>query len=222
MSPPMNKTRFPSQGLYAITDSALHAGDALGQAVTRAIDGGAKAIQYRDKSGDAERRDAEAVLLRHICRHHGVPLIINDDVELARRVDADGVHLGRDDTSASQARSRLGDGFIIGVSCYNTIALAEAAEHDGADYVAFGSMFSSSTKPGATRAEIDTVVSARQRIRLPIVAIGGITPENGASLLDAGVDLLAVVRGVFGHRDPAAPARQFARLFSLQTRKEEL
>ena len=216
----MTKSRLPSHGLYAITDSALHTGRALEQAVTRAIAGGAQMIQYRDKSNDADRRHAEAAMLVHVCRRHGVPMIVNDDVELALLTDADGVHVGRDDADLSTARSRLGNDYIIGVSCYNQVGLAEAAQHNGADYVAFGSMFSSTTKPDATRAEIATVESARGRIHLPIVAIGGITPENGASLLDAGADLLAVVRGVFGHDDPTECAREYAQLFARHAQDE--
>ena len=217
----MTRSRLPSRGLYAITDSALHSGRALERAVTRAIAGGAKVIQYRDKSEDADCRHAEAAMLVRVCRRHGVPMIVNDDIELALLTDADGVHLGRDDADVSTARSRLGNDFIVGVSCYNQVELAEVAQHDGADYVAVGSMFSSTTKPDATRADIATVESVRRRIHLPIVAIGGITPENGASLLDAGVDLLAVVRGVFGHDDPAESARQYTQLFALQARDEE-
>lgn len=217
----MTESRLPSRGLYAITDSALHSGRALENAVIRAIAGGAQMIQYRDKSEDADRRHAEAAMLVHVCRRHGIPMIVNDDVELALLTSADGVHVGRDDADLSTARSRLGNDFIIGVSCYNQVELAEAAQHNGADYVTFGSMFSSTTKPGATRAEIATVESARGRVHLPIVAIGGITPENGASLLDAGADMLAVVRGVFGHDDPAEPARQYTQLFARQAQDEE-
>jgi len=214
--------RLPTGGLYAITDSALHTGAGLEQAVTRAIAGGAKVVQYRDKSEDADRRYAEAAMLVQTCRRHSVPLIVNDDVELALLCDADGVHVGRNDPDLSAARSRLGSSSIIGVSCYNRVELATAAQRDGADYVAFGSMFSSATKPGATSCEIATLETARACIHLPIVAIGGITPANGVALLDAGVDLLAVVRGVFGHGDPGASARRYARLFSRQAQDEEI
>lgn len=213
--------RFPSRGLYAITDSALQSGRDLEQAVVRAIAGGARVVQYRDKSQDAERRRTEAAALVAVCRQHGVPLIVNDDIELALNTDADGVHLGRDDADLSTARSRLGNHRIIGVSCYNQLELAEAAERDGADYVAFGSIFGSATKPDATRAEMATVELAHRCINLPIVAIGGITPENGAVLLDAGVDLLAAIQGVFGHGDPAESARRYATLFAEQARDEE-
>lgn len=215
------RSKMPTSGLYAITDNTLHKGAALEQAVTRAITGGARAIQYRDKSTDTERRHAEASMLVRICRRHGVPMIVNDDVELALRTDADGVHVGRDDSDLATARSRLGDDFIIGVSCYDQVTLAETAQKDGADYVAFGSIFPSATKPDATPAGITILEQARERISIPIVAIGGITPENAGSLLEAGVDMLAVVSGVFGHGDPADAARRYSRLFVPQTQDEE-
>jgi len=217
----MSACAFPGSGLYVITDTALHTGEALAESVTRAIDGGAKAVQYRDKSQDSSRRHSDALTLARICRPRGVALIVNDDVELAVRIGADGVHLGRDDTPLQKARAHLGANCIIGVSCYDDVQRGEAAERHGADYVAFGSMFPSMTKPGASRAELATIAAARQRIHLPIVAIGGITPQNGASLLSAGVDVLAVVRGVFGADDPCEAARQYAQLFSRQIREEE-
>lgn len=188
----------------------------------RAIAGGAKVVQYRDKSADTHRREAEAAALVRLCRRNGVAIIVNDDVELALGSDADGVHLGRDDAQLSAARRRLGNDRIIGVSCYNLLTRAESAQRDGADYVAFGSMFPSSTKPDASRADIATIESARRRIHLPIVAIGGITPQNGASLLDAGVDLLAVVRGVFAGDDPAVAAREYIQLFERQAAEAKL
>lgn len=212
---------LPARGLYAITDSALHRGAALEHAVGRAIAGGAAIVQYRDKSADETRRLDETVRLVDLCRSHGVPLIVNDDVELALRAGADGVHLGRDDADPAAARARLGEGCIIGVSCYDDVEGAVVAQHRGADYVAFGAMFPSATKPGASPAGLATIRSARARLRVPIVAIGGITPDNAASLLAAGVDMLAVVRGVFGAGDPAVPARRFDRLFAQHTQEEE-
>lgn len=217
----MTRSPWPGCGLYAITDGTLHRGAALEHAVTRAISGGARVIQYRDKSGDAARRRGEAAALVRVCRRHGVPLIVNDDVELALRVDADGVHIGRDDMDLAAARERLSPGAIIGVSCYDQVALAEAAQRHGADYVAFGSMFPSTTKPDAIPAGIAVLVRARARIRLPIVAIGGITPHNAGALLEAGADMLAVVSGVFGSPDPADAARAYARLFLPQTEDEQ-
>jgi thiamine-phosphate pyrophosphorylase len=205
------------RGLYAITPELAGPAPSLARQVELAIAGGARLIQYRDKSqdraGDRERRLAQAHALRAVCRGAGVPLIINDDATLAAAVSAGGVHLGRDDVSPAEARRLLGPAAIIGVSCYDRLELAEAAQAAGADYVAFGSFFPSGTKPLAVRAELDLLRRAHRSIRVPLVAIGGITPENGAALIAAGADLLAVVSGVFGGPDPRAAAQAYARLF---------
>ena len=212
----------PGPGLRLAARDGGHVGNAgavpgLVRQVELAIAGGARVIQYRDKSGDLagnrERRLAEARALHAVCRRAGVPLIINDDATLAAAVAADGVHLGRDDGSPSEARRLLGSAAIIGVSCYNSLELAEAAQAAGADYVAFGSFFASSTKPLAVRADVGLLRRARQSIHLPLVAIGGITPENGAALIAAGADLLAVVSGLFGEPDPRSAAQAYAQLF---------
>ena len=199
------------RGLYAIT--LEHAGTKSAAQVERAIAGGAQVIQYRDKSEDHQHRLEQARALNAICRRAGVPLIVNDDVALAAAVEAAGVHLGHNDAAPAAARDLLGPRAIIGVSCYNRLDLALAARDQGADYVAFGSFFPSSTKPLAVRADIDLLRRARRELRLPLVAIGGITPENGAVLVGAGADMLAVVTGVFGAPDPQAAARAYARLF---------
>ena len=212
---------FPRSGLYPLTDGRRHPGVSVVEAVTRAISGGARVIQYRDKSGDHHKRRAEAGELLELCRRHAVPLIVNDDVQLALDIGADGVHLGRDDIPLGAARARLGVGVVIGISCYDQPQLAEAAQRDGADYVAFGSFYPSSTKPSAVPASIALLEAMRDRIHVPIVAIGGITPDNGAALLAAGADLLAVVHGVFGDPDPRAAAGRYARLFALEEEGEK-
>jgi thiamine-phosphate pyrophosphorylase len=201
------------RGLYAITDAELIPADKMVQAVARAIQGGAAMIQYRDKADGPERRRFEAQDLVTLCRPLGTPLIINDDVELAAEVGADGVHLGRDDGAVGRARALLGEGPIIGVSCYNELERAREAVADGADYVAFGSFFPSTTKPDAVRADTALLQAARAELSVPIVAIGGITPENGAALVEAGADLLAVITGVFGQEDVESAARAYSRLF---------
>jgi len=201
------------RGLYAITDAALCAEPGLLPAVEAALRGGAKLIQYRDKGRDGERRLAEASGLTLLCRGYGVPLIINDDVELAAAAGADGVHLGKDDPRIGAARARLGAGAIIGVSCYNRLELAREAEAAGADYVAFGRFFPSSSKPLAVQADTELLRAARREIRCPIAAIGGITPENGGDLAAAGADMLAVIQAVFGQADVGAACRRFAPLF---------
>ncbi len=201
------------RGLYAITDAGLQPDDRLAERVAQAIDGGAVLIQYRDKSDDAGRRLALATELAGLCRRRGVPLIVNDDVQLALECGAAGVHLGRDDPDPASARRRLGAGALIGVSCYNEWPRAVAAAEAGADYIAFGRFFPSRTKPEAVRAELDLLGRAKRELGLCVAAIGGITPDNGAALVEAGADLLAVVQGLFGADDVEAAARRYAALF---------
>jgi thiamine-phosphate pyrophosphorylase len=206
-------TRPWQRGLYAIADSALLTGAELTTRVDAAIAGGAVLVQYRDKGADAAQRHAQARALLACCRIHKVPLLINDDVELAAAIGADGVHLGRDDTSLAAARQRLGPHAIIGVSCYNLLPRAIAAAETSADYVAFGRFFPSQTKPQAVQAEVDLLRLAKHRLHIPLAAIGGITADNGAALIAAGADLLAVIHGVFAQPDIAAAARSIAGLF---------
>lgn len=205
---------LPVRGLYAITDHLLHATtEDLAGAVESAIRGGAVLIQYRDKGTEHGARRKEAEILLEICRSHKIPLIINDDVELAGAIQADGVHVGKYDRSLTAARDYLGKKCIIGVSCYNSIERAEYAQKEGADYVAFGRFYSSKTKPEAVQVTVDQLREFRARIHLPIAAIGGITSENGASLVEAGADLLAVIHGVFSAPDVEIVARQYVGLF---------
>jgi thiamine-phosphate pyrophosphorylase len=203
---------FPIRGLYAITQTDNKQPDTLFKAVAAAIRGGAVAIQYRDKNPtDAPFVARELV---KICHQHNIPLIINDDIKLALESRADGVHLGNDDGEIIAARKHLGNTAIIGVSCYDSIERALTAQTLGASYVAFGRFFPSSSKPLAAPADIETLRKAKTAIRLPIVAIGGILPENGNELLAAGADLLAVISGVFDH-DPEQSALAYQYLFEL-------
>jgi thiamine-phosphate pyrophosphorylase len=200
-------------GLYAIADTRYLSADKLISATADAIRGGARIIQYRDKSTDAARRAQQAASLGALCATLQALFIVNDDVALARAVGADGVHLGRDDGDVASARRKLGASAIIGVSCYNELARAQVAHMAGADYIAFGSFFPSRTKPQAVRAELELLDAARAAIPLPIVAIGGIDPVNGMELLRRGADALAVIEGIFGKEDTAEAARTYARLF---------
>ena len=200
-------------GLYAITDTALLADSVLVERVWQAIRGGATVIQYRDKQLPDESRRHQADALAALCSSHGVPLIINDDVALAAAVGAAGVHLGENDADLQAARRQLGTDAIIGVSCYNRLELALQAAASGADYVAFGRFFPSSTKPGAVQALPALLTEARQVLDIPVVAIGGITPENGRALVSAGAGLLAVIHGIFGQQDIEAAARRYSALF---------
>lgn len=201
-------------GLYAIADTQYLDDARLMPAVGEAIAGGARIVQYRDKKHGAADRARQATELASVCRQHGTLFIINDDVELAKQAQAAGVHLGREDASLAQARAQLGSQAIIGVSCYNELARAVQAQNEGADYVAFGSFFPSRTKPQAVRPGLELLCAAKQKLHIPVVAIGGITPENGAHLLAAGADALAVIEGVFGQTDVRAAAERYARLFT--------
>lgn len=205
------------QGLYAITaaDAATSATQLTTQ-VEQAILGGARIIQYRCKIRDHHQRRQQAQLLSTLCQHYAIPLIINDDIKLARQVAAAGVHLGHDDAPLAEARRQLGDDAIIGISCYNQLDLACQAQAGGASYVAFGSFYASPTKPQAVTATTELLHQAAGRLSIPLVAIGGITPSNGAALISAGATALAVISGVFTQPDIAAAARRYAVLFSRQ------
>jgi thiamine-phosphate pyrophosphorylase len=205
--------RMPHAGLYVLTDPDVIPGDRLVETVGLAISGGAVMVQYRNKNADAAVREREATALRDSCQQHRVPLIINDDVELAARIRADGVHLGKDDMKIREARALLGDGAIIGASCYNLFQNGLRAQQLGADYVAFGSFFKSSTKTGTVRAALELLHEARRRLEIPVIAIGGITPDNGRALVQAGANLIAACHGVFAQQDVALAAEKYARLF---------
>ncbi|MDI9246602.1 thiamine phosphate synthase [Marinobacter sp. CHS3-4] len=202
-------------GLYAITDGKLLPPDRLVPAVEAALRGGATLVQYREKSlPHAERLRLSSNLVA-ACRNAGVPLIINDDPQLAKRVAAGGVHMGQSDGSLASARRLLGDDAILGATCHASLDLAAEAIESSADYLAFGRFFSSGTKPDAPSAEPGILGEARA-FEKPVTAIGGITLDNGESLIRAGADLLAVVGGLFDGDDTVIEdrARQFTRLFA--------
>lgn len=206
-------------GLYAITRADWVNEDQLATDVEQAILGGATMIQYRDKRSDQQQRLVAALLLKITCQSYGVPFIINDDVELAHEVDADGVHLGKDDVSIQTARKRLGNHALIGYSCYNKLCLAQNAENAGADYIAFGGFYPSSTKPNVVHASTELLLQAKEVLQLPVVAIGGITDQNGAELVTAGADALAVINGVFGEQDILEAAKRFKQLFTANVQR---
>lgn len=200
------------KGLYGITDGST--GQVLINKVTQAIKGGLKVLQYRDKSDDYTTRLNDAMNLRELCCRNNIPLIINDDVELANILHADGVHLGQDDVDIHQARQRLGSDAIIGVSCYNQLDLALAAQEQGANYVAFGAFFKSPTKPNAPTASLSTLQIAKQEIHIPICTIGGITLDNASQLIDNGADMVAIISSLFSADDIGDTAQQFSKLFT--------
>lgn len=203
------------RGLYAITDSQLLAGERLLPYVEAALRGGARLLQYRDKSGDSVLRREQAGQLAELCRRHGAELIINDDLALAAELGA-GLHLGRDDGSLVEARQALGPDAIIGATCHASLTFAEEAAAQGSSYLAFGRFFNSQTKPGAPAADPALLVEARARFGLPLVAIGGVTLAHAPQLIEKGADLLAVVHALFAADAPSVVeerARAFAALF---------
>ncbi len=201
------------RGLYAITDATLQPPERLVDAVAAAVDGGARVIQYRDKGDDHARRLEQGLALAALCRDRGATFLVNDDIRLAAESGADGVHLGRDDEALVIARRELGDCAVIGVSCYNEFHRALDAEAAGASYVAFGSVFPSRVKPQAPRAELALLRRARQQLRIPIVAIGGVDADNAGLAVAAGADAVAVISAVFASTDVAAAARRVAAVF---------
>ncbi|MFN3716921.1 MAG: thiamine phosphate synthase [Thiobacillus sp.] len=211
----MKPRPFPG-GVYAITPETADSLRLLAQ-VEAALAGGVAAVQYRDKSADVARRHEQACELASLCRRFGVPLIVNDDLRLADLADADGVHLGRDDGSLREARIILGPKKFVGATCYQSLDLAMAAQAAGADYVAFGSFFPSPTRPDAPRASPDLLRAARAAIQVPIVAIGGITLDNGVALIEAGADSLAVLSALFGAASVQASARALNQLFATES-----
>jgi thiamine-phosphate pyrophosphorylase len=200
-------------GLYALTPDRSDV-DAMTQCVAAALGGGATAIQYRNKLAAPGLRLKQALALRALCAGRGATFIINDDIDLAGAVDADGVHLGRGDAAIALARARLGDTALVGASCYDSLERAQAAVAEGADYIAFGSFFPSNTKPDAVRAGLSLLSTARARWKVPIVAVGGITADNARALIDAGADAVAVISALFDAADVAAAARSLVALFN--------
>lgn len=210
----MSRQREPAarpRGVYAITPNDSDDARLLARCES-VLRGGATWLQYRNKQADAGMRKRQASLLLGLCHEHSVALIINDDLQLAAEIGADGVHLGSDDGSIAAARQRLGASAIIGASCYNRLDLAGRAARDGASYVALGAFFPSPTKPNAVIARLNLLADS-QRLSLPRVAIGGINADNAGLLIDAGADLIAVISAVFDADDPEAATRRLAHLF---------
>lgn len=204
-------------GLYAITPDTADS-ESLFARAAEVLAGGARALQYRSKSRDAALRLHQARALRALAAHHRVPLIVNDDVELALQVEAAGVHVGRDDGDIVAIRNRIGPERVLGVSCYDDWHRAEQAGAV-ADYVAFGSVFASPTKPDAVRASLDLFDRARAR-GWNSVAIGGITADNAADVFASGADAVAVISAVFDADEPRAAAERFARIAARFTRDD--
>lgn len=202
-------------GLYVISNESLMPEDKFLSMSEAALSAGAAIFQYRDKSADRNKRFYQASELKKLCDKYNAVFIINDDIELAKKVNADGIHIGKDDHSIVQARQQLGDNKIIGVSCYNSIELAKHAIKNTADYIAFGSFFGSSIKPEAPRATADLIQTIKKTHDIPVCCIGGITSENYAPLVSAGTNMLAVISDIFSSSSSDKIAEK-CRRFSIQ------
>lgn len=200
------------KGLYAVTPDIADTSELLAR-VEAALSGGASLLQYRNKTAGAALRLVQARALLALCREYHVPLIINDHLELALALEANGLHLGGEDGSVAEARERLGPGKILGISCYDRFDNALSAARAGVSYVAFGSFFPSSLKPGAVRAPLELLRKAKHELKLPVVAIGGITLDNAPQLVAAGADSVAVISALFEAPDVKLAARHFSALF---------
>jgi thiamine-phosphate pyrophosphorylase len=178
-----------------------------------ALAGGARVVQYRNKVAPRALLLEQARSLKELCAAHGATFIVNDYVDIALELDADGIHIGKDDPVYAEARKTVGPDKIIGVSCYRSLDNARAAQASGADYVAFGSFFASRVKPGAVRAPLDLLTQAKAQLAVPVVAIGGITPENAPQLGRAGADAIAVISALYDVPDVTAAAQKLIASF---------
>lgn len=203
---------LPKKGLYAITPNISETDLLLGK-VEQALQGGIALLQYRDKISNPEELLLRAHAIHQLCLKFKVPLIINDDPALALACQAEGVHLGQSDTSIQQARQLLGKNALIGVTCHHTLSLAINAEQQGADYVAFGRFFNSTTKPGTPLATVKTLSDAKVALSIPVVAIGGIHHNNAKPLINNGADFLAVVEQIFSADNINENCQRFIALF---------
>lgn len=205
--------RLGVSGLYAITPDMADT-EKLCDAIQQALSGGVNWLQYRNKKADSRLRFTQAVKVRQLCRQFQTPLIINDYLDLAVEVDAEGLHIGGDDISLSVARHHFGRDKVIGVSCYNQLDRAVEAEEAGADYVAFGAFYPTTTKVNAVQASVDLLTDARKKLNIPIVAIGGVNLDNAGDLIAGGCDAVAVSQALFGAPDVRSTAQNFSELFS--------
>ncbi|MFK8031653.1 MAG: thiamine phosphate synthase [Gammaproteobacteria bacterium] len=200
-------------GLYAVTTAFYQDTPDLVERTADIVEGGACAVLYRDKNSPAETRLEQANALRDVCQQHKVPLLINDDIDLAHRVGASGVHVGKNDSSLAEARAVLGSKAIIGVSCYASMRRAVQAQQHGANYVSFGSLYKSTTKPLAEIAPVNLISSARELLDVNVIAIGGITLDNAPSVIDAGAHAVAATTALYGAENSKQTAQAFAAFF---------
>jgi thiamine-phosphate pyrophosphorylase len=216
-NPDSYKSPFKIEGLYAISHHEQLGKEKLLADIEAALIGSAKLVQYRDKTSSQQVRLKQAQALLELCQHYKRPLLINDDIALCKAIGAQGVHLGQEDGSVSEARSILGSSAIIGVTCHNNPEFAIKAEKEGASYVALGSFFKSKTKERANAAALSTIAETKAQCSLPLVAIGGITLDNAPILLNEGVDALAVINDLFSRNNIQKQASLYTKLFNHKT-----
>lgn len=210
----MSNIKMPGKGLYVITEHEQLGFTEVLSRTELILQSGIVALQYRNKFADTRQKLFEARQLQSLCKRYATLFVINDDVELAIELQSDGIHIGREDPGCMTTRSRVGKNMLVGVSCYNDLNLAEAACSCGADYIAFGAMFPTSSKANTSKASPDIIKTAKQRYNLPVVAIGGITPENCRPVLKAGADMLAVISSVYLATDPPSVVNHFNQLIN--------
>lgn len=214
-----SSTDLPNGGLYLITPDEAD-NESFFSRVLPVLSRQIAVLQYRNKLANAEQMHEQVKVLIQHCRELGIVFIVNDDIGIAHQLSADGVHLGEHDGDLESARKLLGPKAIIGVSCYNSLALAEKAAEQGADYIAFGAIYPSTTKPHARIASLE-LFSQAASLNLPMVAIGGITPDNAAATLAAGADFIAVIGAVFGAADPALEVTNFISAFNQELKSTQ-
>jgi len=203
---------FIIKGLYAITPDSADL-NTLIQKTKSAIEGGAFMVQYRSKIQDRDVKMQQCAAILRLCREYEIPCIVNDDVDMCRILEADGVHLGEKDDNIAEVRHILGEDAIIGSSCYDQLDRAKSAQKEGASYVAFGAMFPTSTKPNAPRATLALLKEAKREIQIPIVAIGGITVNNAHDVIKTGIDAIAVINSLYEAKSIKETAETFAKMF---------
>ena len=203
---------FIIKGLYAITPDSADL-NTLIQKTKSAIEGGAFMVQYRSKIQDRDVKMQQCAAILRLCREYEIPCIVNDDVDMCRVLEADGVHLGEKDDNIAEVRHILGEDAIIGSSCYDQLDRAKSSQKEGASYVAFGAMFATSTKPNAPRASLALLKEAKREIQIPIVAIGGITVNNAHDVIKTGIDAIAVINSLYEAKSIKETAETFAKMF---------
>ena len=206
---------FIIKGLYAITPDSADL-NTLIQKTKSAIEGGAFMVQYRSKIQDRDVKMQQCAAILRLCREYEIPCIVNDDVDMCRVLEADGVHLGEKDDNIAEVRHILGEDAIIGSSCYDQLDRAKSAQKEGASYVAFGAMFATSTKPNAPRATLALLKEAKREIQIPIVAIGGITVNNAHDVIKTGIDAIAVITSLYEAKSIKETAETFAKMFQIK------